>query len=333
MKKILLTALLLFSGGIIVSAQAPSASPPDEIGGAASYTPFDVHAMFWSRGSTLNKMVWTASGAESGRLLVSQAPQARRPDFALCTQGVVAGLVARGEKVVVLGSVCITDQALRPVWRKAASPTGKLRSLFIPRSSIELAFDRLLQREGMTRADVAIPAVERVGFSTLVSLLAKPASDNNAIDFAVLVEPFISNVLAEHAADYRLGPGGLYEMHYCVVVRQEDLLSNRPRFESLMRQLVAADDGLQQLIWQGTLLQNSWGRLKDGQPELLPALATFDPHAMRLTLQPSRLKVLLKEEIDYLVAKYPGELKAPNSIDALVDASVLEGIDPTRVTH
>src|SRR5437868_5686441 len=68
--------------------------------GAASYTPYDAHAMLWARGGEKGGIVWVSSGAEAGSLLVSQADPARRPDWIMCSQGVVAGLAAKGEKVV-----------------------------------------------------------------------------------------------------------------------------------------------------------------------------------------------------------------------------------------
>ena len=51
--------------------------------GAASYTPYDAHAMLWTRGCDARDLVWVSSGAEAGNLVVSQADPARRPDWGL----------------------------------------------------------------------------------------------------------------------------------------------------------------------------------------------------------------------------------------------------------
>ena len=301
--------------------------------GSSSYTPYDAHAMLWSRGGEGREMVWVGSGGEAGQLLVSTASPNNRPDWIICTQGVVAGLAARGERVVIIGTVYISDQAILPVFRRPRRPLVGARSLFIPRSSIEFAFDRLLQREGVRREDVRVPNVERVAFTNIASLLAKPVGDQDALDFAILVDPFITNLVNENRDAYEVGQGGLYEMHYSIVVRESDLRANRAQFVELLRQFLEADRRLNALTDDNAFYSEVWGRRRDGSPELMPRLITYRREPARLQLQTGILKQRLREELQYLTGKYPEQLRMPDNVDALVDSSLLEEVASDRVTR
>lgn len=299
--------------------------------GAASYTPYDSAAMIWARSDPDRSMVWVSSGGAAGRLLVSSADAPRRPDWILCTQGVVAGLSARGEKIRIIATVYQSDAAILPVFRKPRRSLRGARSLFIPRSSIEFAFDRLLVREGLVQSDIRVPSVESVGFSTIKSLLKKPASDSSAIDFAILVDPFITNLMSERPDAFEIGEGGLYEMHYSVVVRERDIRQDRASFERLLQEMISADGELQSFASDAEFYEGVWGRSRDGQPEHLPRMVTFSREPMQLALQPDRLRHLLREEIEYLVRKYPDSLRQPADVDAVVDDTILRSVAPDRI--
>jgi ABC-type nitrate/sulfonate/bicarbonate transport system substrate-binding protein len=191
----------------------------------------------------------------------------------------------------------------------------------------------LLKREGVKLEDVKIPKVENVSFPSIVALLQKPASDQDAIDFGILVEPFITNVMTQAPDQYELGEGGLYESHYSVVVRAEDLKVNRAKYVELLKQLLEADKKLTAFPDDENFYKETWGREKDGKPELLPKTLTFKRSAAKLQLQPTRLRQLLKEELTYLTQKYPDQLKMPENVDALVDPSLLQEVAPDRVTN
>ncbi|HVF70073.1 MAG TPA: hypothetical protein VM940_00510 [Chthoniobacterales bacterium] len=315
-------------------SQSPEASSPNPtvqtLRGTASYTPYDSLAMIWAR-EKAGSMAWVASGSEAGKLLVSKADPARRPDFAFASQGVVAGLAARGEQPVILATVAISTNAVRPVFRNPKPNLVGSRSLFVPRSSIELAFDRLLIREGVRPEQVRVPKVENVSFTTIATLLQKPADAPDAIDFGIMVEPFISTVLDTGGNNYAVGDGGLYELQYSLIVRREDLTAHREHFVTLLRDLTDVSQKLESLPTDEAFYQQAWGRQKDGQPERLQKLITFERGALRLQLQPSRLRGLLHEEISYLVGKYPEELRQPPNIDQLVDETLLLQVDRARV--
>ena len=313
------------------SLQAPSPSPAVQtLRGAASYTPYDTLMMSWAR-ERGGAVAWVASGSEAGKLLVSKADPARRPDFVLASQGVVAGLAARGEQPVILATVAVSANAVRPVFRSPKPNLAGSRSLFVPRSSIELAFDRLLAREGVRSEQVRVPKVENVSFTTIVTLLQKPADAADAIDFGVLVEPFISTVLNSGGNNYTVGDGGLYELHYSLVVRREDLTAHREQFVTLLRDLTDLSRKLESLPNDEVFYEEAWGREKNGKPERLEKLLTFETGSLRLQLHTTRLRELLREEIHYLVTKYPEELREPTGINQLVDETLLREVDPTRV--
>lgn len=307
---------------------APATAIP--LRGASGYTPYDWCSLLWAQSG--GEMVWVNSGAEAGKLLVSKADPAHRPDWAFCSQGVVAGLSARGEEPVIIATLYISGDAVRPVLRKPRTPLRGSRSLFIPRSSIEVAFDRFLAREGVNVADVSIPRVENPTFTTIVSLLGKPASASDSIDFGILVEPFISNLFAEHPNDYELGAGGLYELCYSLVVRRDDLEKRRNEFVSLLKQFDALSKKVEAYTAEVDFYANVWGRKKNGTPETLPRLVSFDYRPARLLLQPERLRGLLREELSVLVKKYPNELRMPKNVSLLVDESLLKEVVPARVT-
>lgn len=256
---LIVTFLVVFLAACNGSNVNTPDSPPRPLRGSSSYTPYDAHAMLWSRAGEGREMVWVVSSGEAGQLLISTASPNNRPDRILCTQGVVAGLAARGERVVIIGTVYISDQAILPVFRRPRRPLAGARSLFIPRSSIEFAFDRLLQREGVRREDVRVPNVERVAFTNIASLLAKPVGDQDALDFAILVDPFITNLVNENRDAYEVGQGGLYEMHYSIVVRESDLRANRARFVELLRQFLEADRRLNALTDDNAFYSEVWG--------------------------------------------------------------------------
>ena len=299
--------------------------------GCSGYTPYDSFSMLWARGGEDRKMVWVSSGGEAGRLLVSKADPSKRPDWALCTQGVVAGLAARGEDVVIIGTTFISDEAIVPVFRLPRKNLSGARSLFIPRSSIEFAFDHLLAREGVSRESVSLPKVEKLDFSTVVSLLGKPATDADSLDFAILVDPFVSNMLKDHPGQYEVGKGGLYEMHYCIVARREDVSAKRDQFVNLLKQFAAIGKTLDVIKTDEEFRQTVWGREKGGQPERLPEMVTFSRKPLHLQMNVTALRERLREEHSYLTKKYPGELQMPQDIDRLVDPSLLLEAAPEGV--
>jgi ABC-type nitrate/sulfonate/bicarbonate transport system substrate-binding protein len=312
------------------SAPATPAAAPG-LRGTSGYTPYDSFSMLWARRGADHPIAWVNSGADAGRLLVSKAEPANRPSWAFCTQGVVAGLAARGEDVVIIATTYSSEDALRPVFRVPRRAMSGARSLFIPRSSIELAFDRLLEREHVSRADVIVPTVEKTDFATIVSLLTKPVEDSGSIDFAVLVEPFISNVMNEHPGKYELGQGGLYRMYYCVVARRDDVAAHRDRYVALLREFLAVDGELSRIKSDEEFREKVWGREKNGAPERLPALATFKREPLRLALDAPAVRARLEDELSYLTTKYPADLKRPADERRLVDPGLLKEVAPDRV--
>jgi hypothetical protein len=276
-------------------------------------------------------MVWTSSGSESGALLVAGGGSTNRPDFVLCTQGVVAGLVTKGEDLVIIGTVYVSDQVIRPVFRNNWEKKP-LRSLYIPRSSIEFAYDKLLERLHLRREDVAVPKVEKTGFPMIVSLLTKESESPDALSFGLLVDPFITNILTGNPQEYTLGEGGLYNLYYSIVVRRADLATIRPALLELLRSFKDIDHQLAALVDQNEFIQQVWGRRTNDVPDRLPRMVTFELQPLRLGLSASTLRKNLENEINYLVTRYPDQLRAPASVDALVDDSLLKEIWPERVT-
>lgn len=305
--------------------------PATVLRGASSYTPYDAFSMLWAREAKDRSMVWVSSGSDAGRLLVSRAEPERRPDWAFCSQGVVAGLAAKGEQVVIIGTTYVSDDVVLPVFRTPRKPLEGARSLFIARSSIELAFDRLLEREGVSRESIRMPTVETVGFTTIQSLLAKPVEAPDALDFAVLVDPFVTNLIGEQPQRYEIGEGGLYELHYSIVARKEDLERRRGDFVELLRQFKQVDSQLAEIDGEAEFRSRVWGRKKDGQPEYFPEMRTYNRRPARLELRATALRGRLREELEYLTSKYPQQLEMPEDVDALVDASLLEEVAPGRV--
>jgi ABC-type nitrate/sulfonate/bicarbonate transport system substrate-binding protein len=301
------------------------------LAGSSSYTPYDAINMLWSRGGKNRSMVWTNSGGESGKLLVSKADTQQRPDWTLNSQGVLAGLAAKGEKVVTIATVYTSDEAIRPVFRKPKKPLTGLRTLPIPRSSIELALDRLLKREGVAVASAKIPKVEKPSFPTISTLLTKPATDKDALDYAILVEPFITNVMTKYPKDFEIGKGGLYNLHYSVMVRESDLKARRAEYVQLLRELLEADKKIAAFPDDATFYREVWGREKDGKPDLFAKTLTYKRQPAKLQLNITQLRKQLKEELTYLTQKYPNDLKMPENVDALVDPSLLKEVAPDRV--
>ncbi len=328
----LVCPLLLFISACEKQSKAvPSQSK--SLRGASSYTPYDAFSMHWARESSNRTIVWVSSGGEAGKLLVSSADPSRRPDWAFCTQGVVAGLVARGEDVVIIGTTYHSSNVVRPVFRKPSVPMIGARSLFIPRSSIEFAFDRLLEREGLRRADVRVPAVENPSFTSITSLLAKEVDETDALDFAVLVDPFITNLLGEHPNQYELGEGNLYDLYYCIVVRRSDLDARRQDFVGLLREFLRIDDRIEKLKSNPVDFQNNmWGRMKDGKEEILSKMLTYDPKPASLRIDTFELRSNLEFELRYLCEKYPNDLKMPTDVHKIIDDSLLREIAPDRAS-
>jgi ABC-type nitrate/sulfonate/bicarbonate transport system substrate-binding protein len=330
-RDLIVVTLLIVLGVAGCNSCKDKNGPTGELRGASSYTPYDALSMLWSQGRDEHSIVWVNSGGDAGQLLTSSADPARRPDWILCTQGVVASLAAKGEKVVIIATTYISDDVILPIFRQPKKPLIGSRSLFIPRTSIELAFDRLLQREGVSRDQVKIPQVENTGFQTISSLLEKPAGEKDAIDFAVLVEPFITNLINGQPNQFEIGNGGLYEIHYSVVVRESDLKARRQQFVGLLRQLLEADNKLHSLYSDDEFYSEVWGRMKDNKPQYLPRMLTYKRGPARLQLQVGKLRGHLQDELQYLTSKYPNELRMPTDVDSLVDPSLLQEIAPDRV--
>jgi hypothetical protein len=320
------------NGSPSASNSPTTATSAKSLAGSSSYTPYDAIAMVWARGDKTRQMVWTNSGGESGKLLTSSAASGQRPDWILCTQGVVNGLVAKGEKVKIIGSVYISSDAIRPVFRLPKKSLAGQRTLPIPRSSIEFGLNALLKREGVAADSIKIPKVEKPSFPTIASLLAKPATDKDALDFAILVEPFITNLVTAQPKAFTVGAGGIYEMHYSIVVRESDLQTRRPEYIKLLKELMEADKKIAAFKDDNAFYQEVSGRDKDGKPELFTKTLTYKREPAKLQLQVTQLRTLIKEELTYLTQKYPNDLKMPSNVDDLVDPSLLQEVAPDRVT-
>ncbi|HEX7705616.1 MAG TPA: hypothetical protein VF701_04065 [Thermoanaerobaculia bacterium] len=309
---------------------AATSAPAPSLRGASSYTPYDATAMMWARSDSRRQMLWVNSGADAGKLLESSANPAQRPDWILCSQGVVAALAARGESPVIIATVHRSPDSLLPLFRKPVKPIKGSRTLIIPRSSIDFAFSNLMKREGVSRMDVQIPQVEKADFSLISSLLGKPAGDPNALDFAILVEPFITNVMTESPGAFDVGKGGVYDLHYSVVVRREDLQSRRADFVKLLRELLAANlrlQGMPDVLY----FEELWGRQKGGRPEVLPRLFTYHRDPAGMGLDAAALRGALRDELQYLTSTYPQDLRMPDNVDALVDETLFREVAPDRL--
>jgi len=321
------------AGASPASAKASAPAAPDAIHslrGSSGYTPYDWCSLRWAQ--TGGEMVWVNSGADAVRLLVSKADPSRRPDWIFCSQGAVAGQAARGERLVVLATLYVSADAVRPVFRKPRTPLAGARSLFIPRSSIEVAFDRLLLREGIAANDIKLPRVESPSFNTIVALLTKPVTDADAIDFGVLVEPFISNLVNSQPGAFEIGAGGIYELSYCLVAREEDVRNRRADYVSLLQKFARISEQVEAWSSDDQFYTETWGRKRDETPERLPRLVTFDRAPARLQLDASKVRRLIREEISHLVMKYPADLRLPDNIDTLIDESLLREAASSRVT-
>jgi ABC-type nitrate/sulfonate/bicarbonate transport system substrate-binding protein len=319
--------------GNTTTSETPAVSSSGKsLAGSSSYTPYDAISMVWARDDKTRQMVWTNSGGESGKLLTSNATTGQRPDWILATQGVVNGLAAKGEKVKIIGVVYNSSDAIRPVFRIPKKPLAGQRTLPIPRSSIEFGLNALLKREGVAADNIKIPKVEKPNFPTITSLLTKPATDKDALDFAILVEPFITNVMTAKPKEFVVGAGGIYDMHYSIVVRESDLKARRPEYIKLLKELLEADKKIAAFKDDNAFYQEVSGRDKDGKPELFTKTLTYKREPAKLQLQVTQLRKLMKEELTYLTQKYPGDLKMPDNIDDLVDPSLLKEVAPDRVT-
>lgn len=298
--------------------------------GASAYTPYDALAMLWKRQAPDRVIVWTAATAEAAGLLTSNAPFSKRPDWILCTQSVVAGLATTGKRVSVIATVYTTDNAMYPVFKLPKRPIAGSKSLYTKRSGLELGFTRFLEEAHVPFEDVQIPTVEKIGIPTIVSLLEKPRSEKDALDFAILIEPYITNLLKAHPKDYLLGDPVPYHTFYNLVVRQDDAREHRPELLALVREFLKAESTLAQ-IPPDRYRSEVWGRMKDGKPELLPELLTFKRTPMRLEIKDKDLRHAIDEDMLTFTHKYPNQMTMPINKDALVDPSFLSEIIPVRV--
>jgi|GEM_PF-2641450 len=319
-------ALLVMSASADTTEATGAAAKP--LRGSSGYTPYDWCGLRWAQNG--GEMVWVNTGAEAVRLLVSKADSSGRPDWIFCSQGAVAGQVARGARLVVLATVYVSPDAVRPVFRVPRVPLAGSRSQFIARSSIEVAFDNLLEKEKVDPATVRRPTGENPTFSTIVSLLRKPASDDGAIDFAVLVEPFITNLMAAQPGGYEVGAGGIYELNYCLVAREEDVRTRRADFVALLKNFAAISAEVETYTSDEQFYSEVWGKKENNAPARLPKLLTFSRSPARLQLAAAHVREQIRTEISHLVRKHPADLAMPSDLGFVVDDSLLRDAAPAR---
>jgi hypothetical protein len=217
-----------------------------------------------------------------------------------------------------------------PVMRKNALRGRHRRTAYIPQSSFELALDRFLLRSQIDPSDVTILRSTSENLTTIADRLQKDPADPTAIDCAMLSDPQITLLMGGRPAQFRLGSGGLYEFHYCVVVRREYLGRYRSQYVRLLADLIHAEELLRQSDQRAfdRLLESRAIEVKSDSPR---QLVTFRRDLLRIELRRQRILDVLNEEVAYLISKYPTDFKLISQLSETVDPSLLNEVAPERV--
>lgn len=162
--------------------------------------------------------------------------------------------------------------------------------------------------------------------------MRKPQTERDAIDFAVLVEPFITNLMTAQPGEFEIGEGGIYELNYCLVAREEDVRARRADFVDLLRRFAEISTKVEAYDSDDEFYSEIWGKKENNVPVRLPKLLTFSRAPARLHLDAAHVRMQIRDELSHLVRKHPKDLALPSDIDGVVDASLLLEAAPTRVT-
>lgn len=297
--------------------------------GVSTRTPLDAIVSAWSREAPGRSITWVSSPAQASQFLAVRNPLNGRPNWAVCSQGAVAYLLGQGMDLTILATTYTSDQALRPIWRKERRPRAGGRTLFVPASSIELALVRFLQRESIPLSDLHIMNADGQSLASIAGGLAKNVADETAIDFAVLPDPYLTDLLRDHPATYEVGGGGLYELHYSIVARRSDVAQNTAAFEGLLRELLATDQKLELATAAEFDILALPGSSAPG--ERFPRWITFARQSVKLQLRPSSLRTHIVEELSYLVTAYPNQFRMPANLSFAINAELLQRVAPERV--
>jgi hypothetical protein len=293
---------------------------------AITYSAFDATALAARQGRGASQLV--SSPSEAGRLLRDwSVDKPDRVDWILCTQGVAAYLIGTGTPIRVIATVYASNRTVLPVWREGNPPTAGQRTLFVPASSIELALSRFLAREQIPLSGLHIVTSQGQSLHSIADALRADVRSNDAIDFGVLTEPYLTELVHDGTRRFHLGTGGLYDMRYCVVASQQALSRSPRQFEELLRELVKADERLATAQSDDQF----YALVEDGGPQLGRPI-TFDRTALRVELSPSVVSGLIRDELNYLVAAYPTRFVEPPDLASVVDPSPLTIVAPERVT-
>jgi len=309
----------------IVAAIAVACEPSarDELlRGASTLSPYDALVLS-TFGRSSPEVMWIDSPGHAAELLSSDPRTTGRVDWITCGQGVVAYLLGKGIDVVVLATVYASDSTFLPVWRTGHPPAPGERTLFVPASTVEFLLRRFLARSDIPLSELRINNRHGQSLGAIERALLEPASSTDAIDFAVLPDPFLSDVLTKMPQSYVSGPPGLYDFYYCLVTRRQRLRGREKSFLDLVNRLAAAD----------TLL-----RARGVDPKLQPFV--FRPSARffvidnaQLQLRPVQLAAAISDELSYLVEAYPSQFRSVPRVSDAIDPSYLAREAPQRVVY
>lgn len=298
--------------------------------GAAAPSATDAHAILMSRTMSPGKVYWVSTESQAADMLRGRlAPSV---DWALCSQGVVAYLLAVGVDVTFVAVTYTSEQALQAVWHRGRPPKVGDRTMYVPGSTIEFGLWRFLSKNSIPLAGLRIMNRRGVRLADIVAALERPPEHVDAIDFAVLPEPYLTSLESTRPGAYQFDGGGFYEMQYGVVAKGTSLRASSGSFTDLIQQFALADRTLRALDTDDefyALLAAQWGR----PARHLPKTHTFNRTALQLSLRPSRLRALIQAEIDYLVAAYPSVFRGPLNADQAVTPSILLGVLPAAVSY
>jgi hypothetical protein len=161
--------------------------------------------------------------------------------------------------------------------------------------------------------------------------LRKRVDDPEAIDFAIVADPFLTRLIEEMPAEFEIGASGLYELHYSVVAHRGDVDRDPAGFSRLLKELLDAERSLATKRTAEELYAVKWVGQSGAAFGRLPRMLSFRREALGIQLQPARLRMLLDDEIDYLVLAYPTRFKKVTDLDRAVTSHLLRQIAPDRV--
>lgn len=248
----------------------------------------------------------------------------------------VATMIGAGDNPIVLATIMTSDEQVQLATFTKSGITEDPSTLkgkkigYIANTNGHIYLSRLLQKGGLSKDEVTLVAGKP---ADLVNLLVK-----GDIDAAVIWDPFIEQAKKAYGdqltaktvpdrGDYvTYNDKSLYTTAFNIVTTKEKLDANKPAIEAMIRGLIQSEAYIKQNPADAQKKLETWLNLQPGDLDHFMQTTSF-----HVALDVPQMTKWLGDERTWL-GTVQDVKDTRTDMSQFVDSSILESIDPSRVT-